>query len=674
MGFVEPGNLASAVRRGVSGLFWKLNRLRAMRFQEVAHRGFRWVGQKIEKAALGAGRAPRPTVSVAPKLSLFAPREAWLATWQTRYKLEQQMLDELLQGRLGFFGHSAVDVGMPVKWHRDPRTGVVAPLSFGKELNYRNDKLVGDIKVLWELGRHQHLIPLAVAYAVSGESRYRDAVAAQIEDWIDRNPYGSGVHWCSSLELALRLISWAVVHSLLSLRDGADGLFATVADREKLGRAIYQQVRFIRHYLSRYSSANNHLIGELTGIWTACCIFDLGQEGDDYAAFARRELEHEASLQIFPDGVDKEQATYYHLWVLEYLLFAWVVGARSGHEFSRVFHDRLLAMAGFLRDISPVGGLPPQIGDADDGFVTRFGLSWPDNPYRDVLAAVDVVVGDGTLVSPVPQKAFWYGLGMDKLPERTTSAHDATRIYPVFYREGGYAVLGGKGMHVVFDAGSLGYPSIAAHGHADSLNFCLALDGEWWLVDPGTYAYHGEPAWRDYFRGTSAHNTAVIDGGNQSLIGGPFLWLKHAKATMGDCGGNANGRQWAEGSHDGYLRFGVQHMRRVELAAGSTELTVSDFFEGRGEHEVALYFHFAPDIDLRHTAEGGWLAVKSGSSRRLRLELDDRLTWQVVRGGLSPILGWYSPSLGQKQSCGTLAGKWRGNMPLHVTNLIRFAV
>jgi hypothetical protein len=674
MGVVESGNLASPVPRGVSGLFWKLNRLRAMSPQEVAHRGVRWVGQKLEKTVLGAGRAPRPAALVAPKHSLFSPREGWVAAWLSRYKLEQQKLNELLQGRLGFFGHPAVDVGMPVRWHRDPQTGVVAPLSFGKELNYRDDKLVGDIKILWELGRHQHLIPLAVAYAVSGESRYRDAVTAQIVDWIEKNPYGLGVHWCSALELALRLISWAVVHSLLTLRDGEDGLFAAVTNRERLGRAIYQQVHFIRHYLSRHSSANNHLIGELTGLWTACCVFDLGREGDDCAEKTRRELEREALLQIYPDGVDKEQATYYHLWVLEYLLFTWIVGARSGQRFSEPFRGRILAMAKFLRDISPANGAPPQIGDADDGFVTRFELSWPDNPYRDVLAAVDVSFGSGEAAVPLPQKAFWYGLAMEKLPEQTTSAVTTTRIYPVFYREGGYAILGGDGMHVVFDAGSLGYPSIAAHGHADALGACLALDGEWWLVDPGTFAYHSEPAWRNYFRGTSAHNTAVIDGSDQSLIGGPFLWLKHAKARMSDCGIDASGRQWAEGSHDGYLRIGVQHKRRVELAPGSTDLTVADLFEGHGEHEVALYFHFAPDIDLQRTMEGGWLAIKSGSSRRLRLELDDRLVWQVVRGSLSPIAGWYSPSLGQKQPSPTLVGKYRAKMPLRVTNRVSVRV
>ena len=91
-----------------------------------------------------------------------------------------------------------------------------------------NDARVGNIKLVWELGRHQHLIPLAVAYACSGDTRYRDAVTQQIEGWIKANPFGLGVHWCSALEVALRLTAWAVIHALLALRDGSDGLFIAV--------------------------------------------------------------------------------------------------------------------------------------------------------------------------------------------------------------------------------------------------------------------------------------------------------------------------------------------------------------------------------------------------------------------------------------------------------------
>jgi hypothetical protein len=384
----------------------------------------------------------------------------WQSVCSRYFQVEADKLDLLVQGKIDFFGHEPLDVGRPVDWHRDPVTGIRAQLDFGKAINYRDDALVGNVKFIWELGRHQHLIPLAAAYARTGDMCYRDAVMEQIDGWIEVNPYGLGIHWCSALEVALRLISWAVVHSLLALRDGGDGFFMASASSEKLGRAIYQQAHFVRHYLSRYSSANNHLIGELTGLWVASQVFDMGPDGARWADLAQRELEREAGLQVHGDGVDKEQAFYYHLWVLEYLLFAWLVGERAGRPFAAEFRRRIADMAGFLRAVTPPGGEPPQVGDADDGCVTRFDAAWPQNPYRDVLAAADwVLEGRGRCEDGLPQKAFWYAMAHGKLPERADekpAAGEAQTTYPKLYCEGGYAILGGGGLHALVDAGPLG--------------------------------------------------------------------------------------------------------------------------------------------------------------------------------------------------------------------------
>ena len=75
------------------------------------------------------------------------------------------------------------------------------------------------------------------------------------------------------------------------------------------------------------------------------------------------------------------------------------------------------------------------------------------------------------------------------------------------------------------------------------------------LVDSGTFAYHTQRDWRDYFRGTAAHNTVRIDAQDQSVSGGNFLWLKHANATCVEfVSDEAEDRLLA--THDGYERLG----------------------------------------------------------------------------------------------------------------------
>lgn len=656
-------------------LAWKLNRLQAMGTVEICHRTMQWLGQSWERLKLARGWSPEPRTSVHPARSLLPAVDGWLAWWTAHYRLDRESLHSLIEGKIPFFGHGTLDAGNPVDWHRDPLTGVRAPLCYGKTINYRDPRLVGDIKVLWELGRHQHLVPLAAAYACTGDTEYRAVIADQIDTWMRANPYGRGVHWCSALEAALRLISWSFCHSLLALRDGNDGLFGCSPDRERLGTSIYQHAAFIRGYLSRHSSANNHLIGELTGLWVATQVFDLGVDGRRWANLAHTALEREAGRQVWQDGVDKEQAFYYHLWVLEYLTLAWLAGLRSGHEFSKQFRDRIVHMAGFVDSISPPGGRPPQVGDADDGLSVRFEIGANEDPYYETRAAVAELFHTPTLAEPArafPQKAFWITLCAGQLPRSVARCAPApVAQFPVAFPQGGYALLGADGIRVLFDAGPLGYPSIAAHGHADALSFCLAVGSEWWLVDPGTYAYHDEAVWRNYFRGTSAHNTITVDGQNQSRIGGPFLWIEHASARLEGWGLTAH-TQWAEGTHDGYRGLGIRHRRRLEFSSERNLLQVVDHLEGTGHHEFRICFHFAPFVSVRNLAQPAqWTAERPDSGLQLSIEGDSRWTWNTIRGRETPPLGWYAPALGHKEPATTLEGAWSGPAPVSVRTVLQ---
>lgn len=671
MDAADAGGLAPRVPgSGVTGLLWKVNRLRAMGAREIVHRTWRWGVLRLEARRVTAGKSPSPTEQVGPGEALFPPAEELGKLWHERYRLDESGLTDLLRGRIGFFGHNPLDVGEPVQWNRCPLTGVVAPRTFGKSIDYRDDSLVGNVKFLWELGRHQHLVPLAAAYAVSGHRTYAAAAVAQIEGWIAANPYGLGIHWCSALEVALRLISWALVHGLITSREGPDGLFALAADRSRIGRSIYQQAAFVRGFLSRYSSANNHLIGELTGLLVACRAFDLGAKGRQWASFAHAELESEAARQVFEDGVDREQAVYYHLWVLEYLLFAWIFEERIGKPFSDGYRQRLKLMSGFIQDIRPPNGPPPQIGDADDGMVARFDPAWPADAFNEVTAAAEAVL-EGQAADPLPQKAFWYYAMAGKTGLRTTATAVSPPAYPRVYRDGGYAILGGAALHLVYDAGSLGYPSIAAHGHADALSVCLAVDGRWWLVDPGTYAYHSEPQWRNYFRGTSAHNTLRVDGVDQSAIGGPFLWTRHANAALIRCETMDDGTQVTEGWQDGYRKLGMMHRRTVLCDPAAGNIEIHDALEGQGTHSCELYFHFAPGLEVLLSADGGQaIASADGSRRRLRFGLARGWQWRLASGLTRPPLGWYSPALETKVPARVLVGQATISPPTSVITRI----
>ncbi len=643
----------------MSSLAWKINRIKAMDPAEILFRVGRVVQGKLERRRIDGGWQPHPRQPVSGRGSLFqGDPQTIIAQWQNAYGDRLGGYETLLSGEVDIFGHHKVSVLGDFNWHRDPESGIVAPLIYGKGIDYRDNDRVGNCKTLWEVARHPHLVPLAVAYAATGDARYADLAVGQIDSWIEQNPFGLGVHWCSTLEAALRLVAWAFVHSLLSLRD-AKGLFGRAKDPAALGLAIYQHAHFIRHYLSRHSSANNHLIGELTGLWVGCNVFDLGDEGETWAAQAKQELEAEAVKQVFEDGVNREQANYYHLWVMEYLFLNRLVGERYGNPFSDTFCSRVVAMERFISALRPVGGTVPQIGDSDDGVVVRFEPQDPTDPYRDVCCAIRAVTGQGCSGAKLPQKAFWYALMAGSEDEGSAqAAEDHAAPGGLLFSDGGYAVLKGNGAHVIFDAGPLGYPSIAAHGHADANSLLLALNGRWWLVDPGTYCYHTQPDWRDYFRSTAAHNTVEINGHDQSQIGGAFLWLQHSRQHLEGLEMTASfSRMSVAGSVTGYADRSVRHQRRVTLVTEQRQLRVEDEIHADAVTAVRVFFHFHPDVTLQTgDAPHQFRARMQGVEEMLEIHGDPALQWRIHRGEEQPHLGWYSESLGSRQPIDVLVG------------------
>jgi len=136
------------------------------------------------------------------------------------------------------------------------------------------------------------------------------------------------------------------------------------------------------------------------------------------------------------------------------------------------------------------------------------------------------------------------------------------------------------------------------HAHSDALAIELALRGATWLVDPATYVYGAEAEARDWFRSTRAHNTATVDGEDQSEPSTPFAWKTSANCNLirfddlGDC-------VIFEGSHEGYhrLRDPVTHIRSVVILRKQSALVVSDRFAASARHDYAIRYHFAPNCE-----------------------------------------------------------------------------
>src|SRR5690554_5834097 len=158
------------------------------------------------------------------------------------------------------------------------------------------------------------------------------ALPIYIESWIAQCPPGRGPNWSSSLELGIRLINWSIAWHLLGGYDSP--LFADDggrAFRQRWLESVYRHVRAIVRKLSRYSSANNHLIGETAGVYIASLTWNYWPQMRAWGVECKEILAQEAIVQNAEDGGNREQAFSYQQFVLDFLLLAGLA-ARAAHE------------------------------------------------------------------------------------------------------------------------------------------------------------------------------------------------------------------------------------------------------------------------------------------------------------------------------------------------------
>jgi hypothetical protein len=613
-----------------------------------------WSRRQVRPGQLGVD-AP-PPAGEREFAAVLPPDTAARIPWEARAAVLASA-ERLMRGEWEVQGVVRTDLVEP-DWFRDPMTSRrFAQDRYAFRIDPRSHEQVGNVKQVWELSRLQHLTLLATAWFLTYDERYALRVADQLRSWWRENPFLSGVHWTSGIELGIRLISLAWIRRLLDDWPGVADLF----ERDSLA---LRQIRWHQQYLaafpSRGSSANNHVIAEAAGQLVASCAFPWFARSERWRRKSALLLERELIRNTFPSGIGRELASDYQCFIAE-LGFAAAVEAKvSGHPLGPDSWERLCAMADSAAALVDQHLRPPRQGDSCEG--RGLLLDAPaSNRWPSLLALADALVG---------RQDWWPGpsagagsvmLGALAGAKRDIEGRPGQR--PSRFTDAGVTLLragGGNEIWCRCDGGSHGYLSIAAHAHADALSVEVRYSGTDILADPGMCCYHGEPAWRSYFRSTIAHNTVELGGRSQSSERGPFMWARHARAREVEAIDDGDIARWAA-EHDGYasLKPPALHRRSVLLDRASRSIDIIDEIEG-GSHDIRLAYHLGPQVRVQLSESCAVLDWPMASkSVAARLELSPRLLWTLHRGETEPILGWYAPGPGRRVPAFSLLGMGR---------------
>jgi hypothetical protein len=638
---------------------WYVARLRRMGARELASR-IKDEGLKTRWRRLKARPAPIPAG--------IPPSAGPVVTWDPR-GLEPEIrhavvaaAEALLAGRLTIFGR---DVALPrsaADWFRDPDTGIAAPADiYSFDIDARDPQVTGNHKFLLEPSRLQHVTLLAAAYFLTRRDDFAALAAAQLRAWWQANPFLMGIHWTSGIEVGLRVVSFAWTRRLLEgwsgTRDCFEG-FALARDQ------IFRHQQYLAALRSHGSSANNHLLAELLGLYVGASAFPWFAQSARWRRAAAAGLELEAARQVFPDGLSREQASEYHGFVLELLMVAAVEGRFTGRPFSADFHETIARMADAWAAVLDVQGRPPRQGDTDDAQVLLLDPADRERRPASLLAAAQDLVG-GCPWWPASLPDFRSRL-FAALAGNTEDSVTRPAARPHLFPDAGLAMLRdleprADELWCRCDHGPHGYLSIAAHAHADALSIELRHGGVDILADPGTYCYLTEPVLRRYFRSTLGHNTLEIGGQDQARFGGPFLWLDAPETVLLTAAGLDKGEmaRWSA-CHSGYARQSGKpvHERSVTLDRVRRCLEIADRLLAGGRFPVRLAFHLGPQVSALLDGSVATLAWSAGGRNwRGRLSLPVALAWRALRGSQDPLAGWYSPGFGARVPATCLLGE-----------------
>ena len=421
--------------------------------------------------------------------------------------------DEFVAGKVRLFGGEAVPLQLSIPgelshW-ADYETGKAAiPYSL------LNGLPAPDIKFIWEPARFGWAFTLGRAYHLTGSGKYSRAFWQYFETFTEANPPYLGPHWMSAQEVAIRLMVFAWAAQVFAA--------ATASTPERI-RNLAESIaahaaRIPPTLVYARSQQNNHLLTEAAGLLTAGLALPNHPDSARWRALGWKWLNRGLQGQIDSYGEYAQHSTNYHRLMLQIVL--WVNAIIDSNDYSRYYRWPRRTNEAITRSIHWLlslldsdSGRTPNLGANDGAYVFPFTIC-PFADYRPVLhAAARAFLNYDLPHGTWDEMSLWFGIPLEN------------RKYVQIPRYLGDQLYGKDSWVSLRTAQYTTRPS-----HADQLHVDL-----WWrglniAQDAGTYLYNADPPWDNSLTTALVHNTVTVNGRDQMIRAGRFLYLEWVNA------------------------------------------------------------------------------------------------------------------------------------------------
>ena len=561
--------------------------------------------------------------------------ELYKKRFPNSYNNTLKIAKEYVDGHFNFLGkkvqfedwHSIGDVRWPLK----------GP---SRKINYFGLDRKGDIKYIWELNRMQFLQLLGKSYFLTYNEKYSRSVLDYIDSWIDGNSYPEGVNWMEGIEAAIRMYSWIFAYYLIL---SSPSLKPALND--KILKSIYQHAKFIRSFNSdKWIINNNHIIAELSGLILIGLSFPQFKESSEWVNFALQKLEKEVDRQIFDDGFLWEHSLGYHKFVTELIALVVILLKKNGYNVPRVVYNKLEKMFVSLNYVSMKNNKITLVGDEDQGYVLKLTNAEYDD-ISEVMSLGGILFDrDDFFKENYSELVFWLFNGKIIGNENISSQLSSFK----FFEDSGYGVFRDNDDYLLFVTSAQDKRYLhAGHRHLDMLSFIYEKNGEYFIVDPGSYTYFADDELRNRFRGISMHNTVTIDGKEPCDLSGLFELYPRPYAKVVSFRTMKEGICYIHAKHNGYKP--LIHDRI--LFSTEDAFIVYDKIDGKSKiHGFEGHLHLHPKVEVNRL-----------SDKKIVLKKGNEQLFVISDKKMNVVDSLYSPQYGVKLNSKSISIKYNGS-------------
>jgi hypothetical protein len=485
-----------------------------------------------------------------------------------------------------------------------------------------------DVKVPWELSRFNVTWTLGKAYWTTSRVAYKEKFITLVSDWIEKNPFCTGVNWMSAMDVAIRAANWIAGFYFFNdgRKDFGDGRKTETETAFWITflKSLWQHGIYLDHNLEYTRRSGNHLLADAVGLLTLGAFFKSSEIGRRWMALGKKILEEEILLQNYSDGVNYEMSVSYHRMVTEFFLTAFLLMKINNNPFSDAYANRLALMLRYVMYYTKPDGTSPLLGDADDGRLFWFRDDEDFNNHTSLAPFAHVLFDVPSPDAAFSEQALWL-MGVDgwETFQRKKAAEPPIDLSSTLFAESQLAVMRDKDTHIFIDAAELGKHGWGGHGNNDTLSFELVAGGVNWLTDRGTFCYTANKELRNEFRSTRSHNTVMIDSTELAEFANAFKVKEDFTNPKVIKWETTPEHDTLIAEHYAYSRLPnpVVHRREFMFDKSRRELVITDTLTGSGEHTAEIFFHFAPDITL--TKNGNRIIATHTGSAQLTLTVEN---------------------------------------------------